>query len=110
MHRIRFGGISRDDRIQKGIHAVDRVIRRKIGADTVPTIRKIGQQAPAIFQRLLIRIGCQMRQTAFREMNLASAQRLGVDLLAGHRFDHIRPGEKHKRFFPGHNDKIGRRG
>ena len=55
-------------------------------------------------------VGSEVRHAAADVVRHRAAQRLEVDLLAGHRLDHVRAGDEHEAGLAHHDDEIGERG
>ncbi len=107
MHDVGFGGLERDDAIERFIHAQGVVIRFHKGRIFDIVRGQVRKEVSRHIECRFFRGHAQMRHTADSHMHTRPAQRFGIDHFTGHSFDHFGPGEEHERLFLDHDNQVG---
>ena len=73
-------------------------------------LRQEGQQVAGVLQAGVLVLGGEVGDARLRVVGHRAAERLEVDLLAGHRLDDVGTGDEHVRRLLHHEDEVGDRG
>ena len=100
-------GFRRDDAIERGVHAVDRVATGPPRSLFAVILRQVGQQFADHAAALGVARGDEMAHSADRVMRHRSAQRFLGDVFVGHRLNHVGTSDEHVAGVLHHEDEIG---
>ena len=106
-----------DQRVELGVGVGDLAAGRRASAGraggrrVVQVVRRqVGQQLPGEVQAVVLVRGLVVRDAGLDVVRVRAAELLEADLLAGHRLDHVGPGDEHVRGVLDHQREVGDRG
>ena len=108
-HVVGLGGVVGDERVELVVFALGVVL----GGEARRRLEVVGgqeaEQVADVLEAALLVLGGEVGDAGLRVVAHRPAQLLELDLLAGHRLDHFRPGDEHVRGLFDHEDEVGHR-